>query len=254
MSIFFRKFAALLVLLTKKLTILDSISQRRKAGRKMLVRLIDPEKFDGNTRCDGFSMIFVGGSTAASTEAVVEAVRTKTKAPVVLFPGNVRQFTPKADALLFLTLMNSRDPLFLIEPQIAAAEAVAASGIETIPMGYILLDGGRQSAVERVTGCKAIAQDDEDEIVRTAIAAELMGKKLVYLEAGSGAKCPVKPSIITAVRSQLHVPLIVGGGIRTTEQMAAAFDAGADIGVIGNLFEEKPDEIERFVTTFKERI
>jgi len=234
--------------------IYHTILSRTAAGRKMLVRLIDPEKFDERTVCEGFSMIFVGGSTAAGSEAVVGAVRRRTKAPIVLFPGNVQQFTPKADALLFLTLMNSRDARFLIEAQTAAAEAIAASGIETIPMGYILLDGGKQSAVERVTGCRAIPQDNADEAVRTAIAAEMMGKKLIYLEAGSGAKTPVRPSIIQAVRSRIHIPLIVGGGIRTTEQLAAAFDAGADIGVIGNLFEEKPDEIERFVTTFKERI
>ena len=131
----------------------------------MLVRLIDPDKFDERTVCEGFSMIFVGGSTAAGSEAVVRAVRRQTQAPIVLFPGNVRQFTPEADALLFLTLMNSRDPRFLIEAQTEAAEAVAASGIESIPMGYILLDGGRQSAVERVTGCNAIAQDDMQKVL-----------------------------------------------------------------------------------------
>ena len=234
--------------------IYDTILSRIAAGRKMLVRLIDPEKFDAQSLCEGFSMIFVGGSTASGSEAVVEAVRRKTKAPIVLFPGNVRQFTPKADALLFLTLMNSRDSRFLIEAQLGAAEAVAASGIESIPMGYILLDGGRQSAVERVTGCKAISQEDVNGIVRMAIAAELMGKKLVYLEAGSGAKMPVKPSVIRAVKDRLHIPLIVGGGIRTTQQMAEAFDAGADIGVIGNLFEEKPDETVRFIQAFKDRI
>ena len=234
--------------------IYDTILSRIAAGRKMLVRLIDPEKFDEQSLCEGFSMIFVGGSTASGSEAVVEAVRRKTKAPIVLFPGNVRQFTPKADALLFLTLMNSRDARFLIDAQTDAAEAIAASGIETIPMGYILLDGGKQSAVERVTGCRAIRQENEAAVVRTAVAAELMGKRLIYLEAGSGAKTPVKPSIISAVRSRIHVPLIVGGGIRTIQQMTEAFDAGADIGVIGNLFEEKPDETVRFIEAFHDRL
>ena len=234
--------------------IYDTILLRIAAGRKMLVRLIDPEKFDEQSLCEGFSMIFVGGSTASGSEAVVEAVRRKTKAPIVLFPGNVRQFTPKADALLFLTLMNSRDARFLIDAQTDAAEAIAASGIETIPMGYILLDGGKQSAVERVTGCRAIRQEDEPAVVRTAVAAELMGKRLIYLEAGSGAKTPVKPSIISAVRSRIHVPLIVGGGIRSIQQMTEAFDAGADIGVIGNLFEEKPDETVRFIEAFHDRL
>ncbi|MBO4362747.1 MAG: geranylgeranylglyceryl/heptaprenylglyceryl phosphate synthase, partial [Paludibacteraceae bacterium] len=177
----------------------DTILSRIASGKKMLVRLIDPEKFEPSTLCDGFSLFFVGGSTASGSEAVVRAIHQQTTTPAVLFPGNIRQFTPEADALLLLTLMNSRDPKFLIEPHLQAASAIAASGIESIPMGYILLDGGRQSAVERVTGCKALLQSDTDAVVSTAIAAELLGKKLVYLEAGSGAKSPVTSSAIRAV-------------------------------------------------------
>jgi putative glycerol-1-phosphate prenyltransferase len=120
-------------------------------------------------------------------------------------------------------------------------------------MGYILIDGGRKSSVEIVSNCTPIPQSEVDRIVSTAVAGQLLGKQLIYLEAGSGAKMPISSDIIRIVRTQLQVPLIVGGGICTPNAMLQAFEAGADIVVIGNHFEQHPDEIDNFVQIKRER-
>lgn len=214
----------------------------------MLVRLIDPDKFDAATICDGFDYYFVGGSTATDCTSVVRVIHDACTTPVILFPGSPSQFTPEADALLFLTLMNSRDPRFLIDRHIESADAIARSGIESIPMGYILVDGGRVSTTQRLTGAEPVSAQNANEAVRLARTAMLLGKRLIYLEAGSGANQPVPQQIIRAVREAVDLPLIVGGGIREPRQMSDTFDAGADIVVIGNHFESHPEQIPMFIS------
>lgn len=231
----------------------DMISERARRGEKMLVRLIDPDKFNASTLCPGFDFYFVGGSTAADCSAVVRAIHAVCDTPVILFPGSPAQFTPEADALLFLTLMNSRDPRFLIDPHIQCADNIVASGMESIPMGYILVDGGRVSTTQQLTGAQPVPQHDADAVVRLAHAAQLLGKRIVYLEAGSGAKTPVCQNIIRAVRKAIDLPLVVGGGICTPQQMTDAFGAGADVVVIGNHFEEHPESMSDFTGPFPSR-
>ena len=233
--------------------IFNQIEEHARRGEKMLVRLIDPDKFDASTLCEGFAFYFVGGSSAVDCTDTVRAIHEACGTKVVLFPGSPKQFTREADALLYLTLMNSRDPRFLIDAQLQSAPEVMASGIETIPMGYILVDGGRQSSTQRMTGAEPLPQTDIKSIVRIAQTAQLLGKKLIYLEAGSGAKTPVQQDVIRAVRETTEVPLIVGGGICSVEQMHSAFDAGADIVVIGNYFEEHPEMINVFVESYSSR-
>lgn len=233
------------------------IISAKKQSRKLLALLIDPEKQSSLQAILPYlslpDMIFVGGSTGDQADACVELLRQFTNCPIVLFPGNIEQFTPKADALLFLTLLNARTPDILIQPHIQVAQRVLHSGIETIPMGYILIDGERKSSVEIATNCTPIPQKELDTIISTAIAGQLLGKQLIYLEAGSGAKTPVAPDIIRAVRAQLNTPLVIGGGICTPAAMLQAYDAGADIVVIGNHFEQKPDEIVGFVRIKREK-
>ena len=231
--------------------IYDTIVERAKAGRKMLVRLVDPEKFEPSSLCEGFDFYFVGGSTASGCAETVRSIHASCSTPVVLFPGSPAQFTPEADALLFLTLMNSRDPRFLIEQHMQSSDAIVASGIESIPMGYILVDGGRVSTTQRLTGAQPVSPQNPDEIVRLARTAQLLGKRLIYLEAGSGALLPVPQHIIRAVRSAVDLPLIVGGGIREPRQMSDAFVAGAHIVVIGNHFESNPEDIALFLSQHK---
>lgn len=221
---------------------------------RLLAVLIDPEKPASDTslrlRAEAADLLFVGGSTATRqmTVQTVRRLKNLTPKPVVLFPGTPSQFTPMADALLFLSLLTSRNADHLIGQHIAVAREVRNSGIETIPMGYILLDGGRPSSVQRVTGSTPLPQTDTGVIADTAIAGCLTGKRLIYLEAGSGAAVPVSEEVIRAVRSAVSVPLIVGGGICSPEQMQQAFRAGADIVVIGNHLEQHPEQASLFST------
>ena len=239
------------------MAIIQQIVSAKAQSRKLLVVLIDPDKPAAvEAVCPYLSlpdMIFIGGSTGDQCETCIAQLRQTTERPILLFPGNIAQFTPTADALLFLSLLNARTPDVLIQPHIHIAQQVLQSGIETIPMGYILIDGDRKSSVEIATQCIPIPQNNIREIVSTAIAGQLLGKQLIYLEAGSGAKTPISAEIIHAVRAQLSVPLIFGGGITTTEAMLHAFEAGADVVVIGNHFEQNPDEIDEFVRIKQER-
>ena len=239
------------------MAVIQDILSAKTASRKLLVLLVDPDKpATIDALCPHLSLpdlIFVGGSTGNHCETCVTKLKQHTSRPIVLFPGNIMQFTAKADALLFLSVLTSRLPQLLIEPHIQMATTVLHSGIESIPMGYLLIDGGRKSSVEIATNTQSIPQTDIPTIVQTAVAGQLLGKQLIYLEAGSGAQTPVSEKIIRAVQTELQIPLIVGGGITTPEAMIRAFEAGADIVVIGNHFEQHPDEIANFVRIKQEK-
>ena len=235
---------------------------------KKLAILLDPEKADLSALpitpdCHP-DYIFVGGSTGGDTTAFVLALKEKLASissplhggiegglPIVLFPGNAEQFTPEADAILYLSLLSGDNPEYLVHQQVRAARAIHGSSITVIPTAYILIDGGVETSTMRVTGTKPLNPLNAEgiqTIIDTCIAAELMGKKAIYLEAGSGAKTPVPPSVIKAVREKVQIPLIVGGGIRTPEAMQAAYHAGADIVVIGNHFESHPEDLQKFLS------
>ena len=149
---------------------------------------------------------------------------------------------------MFLSLLSGNNPEYIVGQQIKSARAVHDSHLDFVPTAYVLIDGGVETSTMRVTGTKPLDPKDVKTIVDTCIAAELMGKKAIYLEAGSGAITPVSTDIIKAVREAVSVTLIVGGGIRTPEAMKAAYRAGADIVVIGNHFESHPEELEKFLT------
>ncbi len=218
-----------------------------------LALLLDPEKANLDvlpiTEESHPDYIFVGGSTGGDTTDFVRALKSKkSQIPIILFPGNSSQFTPEADGILFLSLLSGNNPEYLINQQIKSARRIHESHIDFIPTAYILIDGGVETSTMRVTGTKPLDPTNIDTIVDTCIAAELMGKKAIYLEAGSGAIHPVSTDIIQAVRSHTSVTLIVGGGIRTPEAMNAAYAAGADIVVIGNHFESHPEDLQKFLT------
>lgn len=221
-----------------------------------LALLLDPEKANLDAlpiTADCYpDYIFVGGSTGGDTTEFVRALRNKlpitnNQLPIVLFPGNSSQFTPEADAVLFLSLLSGNNPEFLVNQQIKSARAIHDSHMDFVPTAYVLIDGGVETSTMRVTQTKPLDPTDIDAIVNIAMAAELMGKKAIYLEAGSGAKVPVSPEIIKAVRANTSITLIVGGGIRTPEAMNTAYKAGADIVVIGNHFESHPEELSKFI-------
>ena len=216
--------------------------------RKLLAILIDPDVFD-NSKTEQFlnklpldtTHLFVGGSTVEKdkTETTVSFLNKYSPLPIVLFPGNESQITNKADALLFLSLISGRNPEYLIGQQIKAVSKLKGDTLEVISTGYILIDGGNKSAVERVTGTAPMSQNNIQVIVNTALAGEYLGKKLIYLEAGSGAKFPVNTNVISAVKKAIKIPLLVGGGIKSEEQKQEAFKAGADMVIMGTFFENK---------------
>jgi phosphoglycerol geranylgeranyltransferase len=223
--------------------ILDGI----KEGKRLLVVLIDPDKAVIDTLPNIIDKInesivthiFVGGSTDSNqkTESVVRAIKEQTRLPVILFPGDYSQITVEADALLFLSLISGRNPEYLIEQQVQSIPLLRNTNLEVISTGYILVDGGVITAVQRVSNTQPMCQENTSLIVDTAIAGEYSGKKLIYLEAGSGASRVVSQEIIKSVKKQISIPLIVGGGIRSKEQLENAYNAGADVVVIGTAFE-----------------
>jgi len=228
-------------------SIYSELLQKKKSGEPHLAVLIDPDKFEIALAANFFhllpeyvTIIFVGGSLVKKlkTEEIVVLIRKHTNLPVILFPGDHSQITEKADGLLFLSLISGRNPEYLIEQQVKSAGQLRNTNLEIIPTGYILIDGGNECAVHRVSNTLPISQNDVETIVNTAFAGELSGKKLIYLEAGSGARTPVSSEIISKVRENITIPLIVGGGIKSKSQLEDAYRAGADIVVIGTAFEK----------------
>jgi phosphoglycerol geranylgeranyltransferase len=217
------------------------------SDENLLAVLIDPDKFENSTALEflrkipqATTHIFVGGSTVeiGKTEACIQCLKTLTTLPIILFPGDHSQITPTADALLFLSLISGKNPEYLIEQQVRSVASLRNSNLEIIPTGYILVDGGRESAVQRVSNTMPLSQKNIELVVDIALAGEYSGKRLIYLEAGSGAMIPVSLEIIKAVKKEISIPLLVGGGIRSKKACDAAFKAGADLVVVGTSFED----------------
>lgn len=214
--------------------------------KKLLAILIDPDKFRVEQAAEFLrrvpletTHIFIGGSTVPDglTEAMVNAFKLYTSKPILIFPGDYSQITDAADGMLFLSLLSGRNPEYLIGQHVKAVSSLRTTSLEVISTGYLLIDGGIQSAVARVTKTSAMPQNDIQQIVDTAKAGALLGAKLIYLEAGSGAEVPVGAEIISEVKKEISVPLIVGGGIRSEAQKQAVYRAGADMVVMGTAFE-----------------
>lgn len=240
--------------------IYNKIISNKQKGIKMLAVLLDPDQYSDvllgkiipELKLTPPDFIFVGGShTNLSTDKLIEKIKAEIAGDVVLFPGHVSQFSDKADAVLFLSLISGRNPEFLIEQHVKSALTIKQSAVEVIPTAYILIDGGRVSSVQKVSATQPIPSEDQNLIVATAVAGELLGMRLHYLEAGSGAVAPVCADTIAAVRNNISVPLVVGGGIRTVGDIQTALNAGADLVVAGNIFESEPEKISEFVDFVK---
>lgn len=232
-------------------TIYQNIIRATTGQSRLLALLIDPDKADLETLDTLFAKInaskvthiFIGGSTdeKEKTTRVVARSKALTKLPIVLFPGDYKQISGAADAILFLSLISGRNPEYLIEQQIKSVPRLKNEDLEIIPTGYILIDGNTPTSVQQISKTAPIAQDNIELIINTALAGQYSGKQLIYLEAGSGAVTPVSTSIIKNVKQTLKIPLIVGGGIRTIEQLEKAYLSGADMVVIGTAFEENQE-------------
>lgn len=223
-------------------------------GKKSLAILLDPDKLDTfsiQERIEDINhspvdYLFIGGSliSSANMDILLNELAAKTFIPKILFPGNSLHINDKADAILFLSLISGRNPEFLIGQQVVSAPILKRSNLKILPTGYMLIDGGRPTSVSYMSNTTPIPNDKPDLAAVTALAGEMLGLQHIYLDAGSGALFPVSAEMIKAVRENISLPLIVGGGIKTAEAVKTAFEAGADVVVIGNAIEENPSLYE----------
>ena len=222
----------------KKLAILIDPGKQNDESLNETVKIADQVKVD---------FILVGGSLVTEyINDVVNVIKESTDIPVILFPGNLMQLSKNADGILLLSLISGRNPDYLIGNHVLAASYLKNSGLEIIPTGYILIGTQCTSSVEYISNTKPIPADKPDLIVATAIAGELMGNKIIYLEAGSGSCSSIQRNIIAEVKQNISVPLVVGGGVKTRDDMKDIYEAGADIVVIGSAIEENPAMIKTF--------
>ena len=216
-------------------------------NQKLLAILLDPEKlaldsvvpFVEKINASPATHIFVGGSSFEGNhlDEIIQNIKKNTDLPIVLFPGNPSQISAEADGILFLTLLSGRNPDYLIEHQVNAVPFVKKTSLEVISTGYILIESGNETSVQKVTQTQPLKRDNAEYILQTAQAGELIGNKLIYLEAGSGAKWSVPTEVIELVAQNINIPVLVGGGIRSKEAIENAYKAGATMVVIGTAFE-----------------
>lgn len=241
----------------------QSLLARKAEGRPGFAVLADPDKVSPAdmpqlaARCEkaGVDVLLMGGSLVVA-DVIGECVRRFKEAssiPVLLFPGSPAQVTPEADALLYLSLVSGRNADLLIGQHVVSAPAVRASGLEVISTGYMVVDGGAPTTVSYMSGSLPLPANKPDIALCTAWAAELQGKHLLYMDAGSGAKNPVSEAMIRTVAANTGLPLFVGGGIRTPEKAEAAARAGATMVVVGNALESNPELLEELVAATRIR-
>ena len=236
-----------------KVNIYNKIVADRTANKKNFVVLLDPDKCSGSNLDQVIKLckdahvdyLFIGGSLLMHSDLDNYLLRIKdqTDIPLILFPGNTHQVSAQADALLYLSMISGRNPDLLIGKHVESAIAVRESALEVISTGYMLVDGGKLTSVQYISNTQPIPHDKNSIATSTAIAGEMLGLKLIYLEAGSGATRSVSNSMITSVSSYINIPLIAGGGIRTPESATEAIESGADIIVVGNAIEKDPELI-----------
>jgi putative glycerol-1-phosphate prenyltransferase len=229
--------------------------QLQDRSQKRFALLVDPDKYDDSSldelithiNQDPPDLLMVGGSILFKPiEITVTALKLGTKLPVFIFPGNVIQLSDRADGILLLSLISGRNPEYLIGNHVLAAPHLNRSGIEVIPTAYMLIENGRSTSVEFMSNTRPIPAHKPEIAVATAMAGEMLGMKTIYLEAGSGSAHPVGLDMIRAIRRKISLPLIVGGGITTTDRARDVYDAGADLIVIGTAIEENPGLIKDF--------
>jgi putative glycerol-1-phosphate prenyltransferase len=233
------------------MTIYKQILHSKEANQKMLAILLDPDKIVWENlphlieriNESPATHIFIGGSIVESKilDKLIIRLKEDINFPIILFPGNPSQISVYADGILFLSLISGRNPDYLIQHQINAVPILNQMDLEIISTGYILIESGAQTAVERVSQTKPLDRNNIEYAVHTAQAGEMLGKKLIYLEAGSGAKQAVPLEMIEQVSQNIQIPLIVGGGIIDLQGIQKAYDAGADLVVIGTAFENDAD-------------
>ena len=231
----------------KSHTIYQDILEAKRNGQKLLAILLDPDKIIleklevlvEKINQSPATHLFIGGSHVQNNilDELIIALKQKISLPIVLFPGNPSQISAQADAILFLSLISGRNPDYLIGHQVDAVPILKKTHLEIISTGYVLIESGSETAVARVSNTKPLDRNNCEYVMYTAQAGEMLGHKLIYLEAGSGAKQAVPLEIIKKASNNIEIPLIVGGGIIDLQGIQKAYEAGADLVVIGTAFE-----------------
>ena len=235
----------------EKVTIYQEIQKAKSEHRKLLAILLDPDKIVLDTIADlvykinqsPATHVFIGGSLVESSilDDLIVRIKKDCALPIVLFPGHPSQISNYADGILFLSLLSGRNPDYLIEHQVKAAPILRRTNLEILSTGYILIESGSETAVERVSKTKPLNRDNLDLALATAQAGEMLGNKLIYLEAGSGAQKAVPQEMVELIAQNIEIPLIVGGGIVDLKGIQNAYQSGADLVVIGTAFENDTD-------------
>ena len=244
---------------------MSNVYDKLKSTEKKLAILIDPEKMHTEALLLPLvekvnilqpHLVFVGGSTVTEAELVscLEILKKNTEIPLIIFPGSQTQVSDKADAILFLSLISGRNPDYLIGHQVKSAHIIKQLNLESVPTGYILIDGEKNSSVAYVSQTTPIPNDQTSIAVKTAIAGELLGLQTIFMDAGSGANKAIPAEMISAVKSAVSLPLIIGGGIKTVEAVEDAFNAGADVVVVGNKIEEDINFLLDLRNSIKNRV
>jgi phosphoglycerol geranylgeranyltransferase len=234
------------------MSLLETLQQRTERGLKSIAVLIDPDKVQSPADVEYLVHIaqenyvdffFIGGSliTTNNLGEVIHTIKAQSKIPVVLFPGSNMHIDFSADAILFLSLISGRNPELLIGQHVVAAPLLRHSKLEILPTGYLLVSNDHHSAASYMSNTTPIPSDKYSVAASTALAGEMLGLRLIYMDAGSGAKQPISPKMIATVKRAIKCPLIIGGGINTVDKAAQALEAGADVIVIGNAFEKDPN-------------
>lgn len=239
--------------------ILAQIIEKSELGQKQLAVLVDPDKsalphltklatMANEAKVDLF---FVGGSLMVGNEMerTIRTLKSLTNIPIVLFPGSPSQVTENADGILFLSLISGRNPDLLIGQHVIAAPMIKKSNLEVLPTGYMLIDSGQPTTASYISGSLPIPANKPEIAAVTAMAGEMLGLRLMYADGGSGAAHPVSAETIRAIKKATKTPLIVGGGMRSAADVREAYQAGADIAVIGNAFEDQPDLLVEIAQT-----
>ncbi len=237
-----------------KNSIYQSLVQKKIKGEKSFAVLIDPDKVTPASIDELMELVnearvdylLVGGSLVISNrlDEVVVQIKKTSSVPIILFPGSPSQITPNADALLYLSLISGRNPELLIGQHVISAAAVKQSGLEIMSTGYMVIDGGAPTTVSYISNAAPIPADKNEIAMCTAMAGEMLGMKLIYMDSGSGARRPISESMIEQVSKVIEAPLVIGGGIKDPEKAYLNCKAGADIIVIGNAIEKDPSLIK----------
>lgn len=231
--------------------VLAAMTERIDAGSALYLVLLDPDRLDPEANVtlaelaaeSGVDVLLVGGSLSlrGRTQETIAAIKRAVDLPVVIFPGDSGFVAPSADAILFLSLVSGRNPQYLIAEHVRAAPLLKEIGLEPIPTAYMLVESGRMTSVEFMSGTKPLPRDKPDIAMAHALAAEYLGMKIAFFDAGSGAADPVPEDLVAAVSGYVSIPVMVGGGIRVPDRAGALVEAGARIVVTGDVIERTRD-------------